>query len=170
MKIYLINRLKIFYTFLLITVIGIVSCTNPSTQTVPADENKENTKSKPPSSFSDTIVVNIPSAIFFNPDSLQLIKIKAITDSMVFKSMEHDCFFQMRNARNIIDKYYLGVEIINLTKARFLLFEYKNGIKELIDLDSNNDPCGIYLFDGSRKPVITDMTNIETALSNYFEK
>jgi hypothetical protein len=164
--------MKHYYFIYLLVTFFYFSCTNGARQKpiINNPEKKEDIKLKPSSSFSDTVKISFPAAVFFKPDSLQLEKIKTITDSAIFESMEHDCFFQMRNARNIVDKYYLGVEIINLTKARFLLFEYKNGIKELIDLDSNNDPCGIYLFDGSRKPVITDMTNIETALSNYFEK
>ncbi len=164
--------MKCYFFIYLLATLCYFFCTNGNKQKpiINKTEIHKDRELKPSSSFSDTVKINSPAAVFFKPDSLQLEKIKTITDSAIFESMEHDCFFQMRNARNIVDKYYLGVEIINLTKARFLLFEYKNGIKELIDLDSNNDPCGIYLFDGSRKPVITDMTNIETALSNYFEK
>ena len=50
-------------------------CTDPSQQTYP-DQREIKTakvsKTKPGSSFSDTIEINLPSAIFYNPDSMQL--------------------------------------------------------------------------------------------------
>ena len=42
--------------------------------------------------------------------------------------------------------------------------------KNTIDLNTQNDPCGILLFDGRQAPRLVDMTNIETELGFYFSK
>ena len=127
-------------------------------------------KLKPGSTYRDTLKINNLTAVFFSPDSTQLNKMKVVTDSLVFVSMQHDCFFQMRNSSIILKKYYKQVKIIEAKKVRYLLFEMENETKEIIDLDSTYDPCGVYLFDGIKKPVLADMPNIETALGNYFKK
>ena len=152
--------------YLIIALLVFASCSGNG-QAVPANK-KQKSKSKPSSGFSDTIRISFPAAVFYNPDSLQLEKIKAGTDSMIYESMIHDCFYQMRNARSVLKQYYPQVEIVLVSNARFLLFNKKAGEKECIDLDANNDPCGIYLTDGNQSPRFTDMTNIDTELGLYF--
>src|SRR5579864_4661544 len=48
---------------------------------------------KPPSSFEDTVIVDRESAVFYNPDSLQLEKIKLVNEKNVYGTMTHDCFY-----------------------------------------------------------------------------
>ena len=151
----------------------IYSCTdnknsNPELKTeIPIAYSNGN---KPGATYQDTLRIKGIRAVFFSPDSIQLEKLKSTTDTIVFSSMQHDCFYQMRNASLNIKKYYPHARMVEAKKFRYLLFEMKNGGKEIIDLNSNNDPCGIYLFDGIKKPLLTDMTNIETALGDYFKK
>jgi hypothetical protein len=133
-------------------------------------DTKCSVKNKPPSSFSDTIKINFPSAVFYNPDSLQLEQIKAITDSVIFDGTMHDCFYQMRNARAVLKQYYPGIKITEVKNVRYLLFEKKGGEREYIDLNTKNDPCGIFLFDSKRNAKQADMTNIESELGLYFSK
>ncbi len=64
------------------------------------------TPEKPPSSFEDTVIVDRESAVFFNPDSLQLEKIKSVNDVNVYETMTHDCYYMMQNARNVIRKQW----------------------------------------------------------------
>src|SRR5215467_10689132 len=61
---------------------------------------------KPSSSFNDTLVVNSISAVFYNPDSLQLNKIKAITKTELYETNVHNCFYLMRNAHLVLKKYW----------------------------------------------------------------
>lgn len=126
--------------------------------------------SKPGSSYNDTLLINTPSAIFYNPDSIQLEKIKAVNKETVAESMVHDCFYQMRNARIVLKKYWPQIRIIETSKARYLLFAKKNQSKTYIDLNSKNDMCGIFLFDPQKEPEFIDMMNIDTALEFYFKK
>ena len=89
---------------------------------------------------------------------------------MIFESMVHDCFYQIKNARMVLKKQWPQVKIIETSRARYLLFIKADKSKICIDLDTKNDMCGLFLFDGKKDPVLTDMTNIDTALKFYFEE
>ena len=125
-------------------------------------------KTKPGSSYSDTIKITSSAAVFYSPDSMQLEKIKAITDTMTFEGTMHDCFYQVRNSRNILNKSYKQVQILEVKNARYIAFEKINGEKEYVDLNSQNDPCGLFIFNGNKSHRLVDMTNIETELNFYF--
>jgi hypothetical protein len=84
---------------------------------------------KPGSSFNDTIVIDRKAVIFYKPDSLQLKKIKAVNDKSIFESLEHDCHFQMGNARNVINAYWKQLVVIENYQARYLLFIKKNNTR-----------------------------------------
>jgi hypothetical protein len=161
------------FLFFLLPAVLYVSCSNsPRYNTPDAGRNNYNDtiRRKPPSSFSDTITFGFPAAVFYNPDSLQLKKIEAITDAMIFKSTMHDCFYQMRNSRIVLKQYYPAIKITEVKNARYLLFEKANGQKECIDLNTQNDPCGIFIFDGFKKAQLVDMMNIDSELGFYFSK
>ncbi|MFA5245278.1 MAG: hypothetical protein WC380_08245 [Pedobacter sp.] len=143
-------------------------------------EKKENTAEqinlpekflpKPPSSYSDTVVISSPGVIFYDSDSLQLIKTKAINKEMVYESMVHDCFYQMRNAHAVLKQYWPRLKVIDTSKARYLLFIKDDKSKFYIDLNTKNDMCGMFMFDGKKDPELADMTNVDTALGFYFKK
>src|SRR5690349_20379519 len=81
---------------------SLLSCNQPAKRNSPteiAPEHKDTIRRKSPSSFSDTLTIHYPSAVFYNPDSLQLMKIKGITGKNEYETEVHDCFYQMRNAR-----------------------------------------------------------------------
>lgn len=124
---------------------------------------------KSPATYSDTLIINFPAAVFYHPDSLQLIKIKELTDSMVFDGSMHEYFYQMRNARMVIKKTWPGLTIVESKKYRFILFMKKDKIVECIDLNTKNDSYGLFVFNGIKSPVPVDMTNIETEISFYLK-
>jgi len=129
-----------------------------------------NTKHKPPSSFSDTLQVDQPSIIFYTPDSLQLEKIRAVTDSGVFSSTMHELVYQMRNSRIVLGKNYPQIRIYEVKNSRFIDFKKVVGVDDCIDLNKYDDPCGMFIFDARKNPKLVDMTNIETELGFYFTK
>ena len=151
----------------------LISC-NP----LPGEKNLEGTKQqlkdtlypKPPGSFTHSTVIDFAAAVFYNPDSLQLIKIKTITSPAIFDATMHEFFYQMRNSRMVLKKYYPHIKIIEVTNARYLYFIQKDGKKEIIDLNTKKNPCGLFIFDGQKAPQLADMTNIETDLGFYFAK
>lgn len=132
------------------------------------DEYKDTMHRKPAATFSDTIIIDFPVAVFYNPDSTQLGKIKAITDTMVFQSIIHDCFYQMRNSRIVLQQNWPNIRIVEISNVRYIFFKQAGGRNEMIDLDAQNDPCGIFIFDGNKKARLADMMNIETELGFYF--
>ena len=84
--------------------------------------------------------------------------------------LTHDCHYQMQNARQVIKKYWPQVQIIETSKARYLLFVKEDKKQVFIDLNGKNDICGLYLFDGKKDPILADMPNIDTVLGFYFSK
>jgi hypothetical protein len=123
---------------------------------------------KPPSSYNDTLEVSSKSAVFFKADSLQLKKMEVIHKKGNFESMVHDCFYQMRYSRIVLKKYWPKVEVIEASKTRYLLFITKEQRRIYIDLNKQNDMCGLFIFDGQKAPELVDMTNVETALGFYY--
>jgi len=109
------------------------------------------------------------ASVFFQPDSVQMQKIKAANEPMVFESLTHDCFYQMKNARLVIDRNWPSISVIVDSTARWLIFIGSNKTFT-VDLDEVNNICGIYLFDGVKDPVRIDMTNIDSELDFYFKK
>ncbi|MDE3214690.1 MAG: hypothetical protein KGM98_15785 [Bacteroidota bacterium] len=124
---------------------------------------------KPGSSFSDTLVINQESAVFYLPDSAQMLKIKAVNTKNIYDNLVHDCHFQMQNATNIITKYWPKVKIIRAQNVRYLTFIKLDKTRLTIDLDQKNDICGIFLFDQKKNPALADMPNIDTILRLYFK-
>ena len=150
------------------------SCSNNegSKQRDKISENKISTtkvSAKPPSTYPDTLTINFPAAVFYHPDSLQLLKIKAQTDSMVFDGSMHEFFYQMRNARMVIKKNWPNLTIIEAKNYRYLLFIMQDGKQECIDLDKKNDGYGLFVCNGIKPPLLIDMTNIETEVSFYLK-
>jgi hypothetical protein len=163
------------YTWLvfILTAALVNSCADPQHRAAPVTNepvNKATVQNKPPASFSDTAKPGYPSAVFYYPDDAQLEKIKAVTDSMIFKSLVHESFYQMRNARRVLEKYYPLARILEVKNARYLLFTNAAQKKECIDLDTKNDAYGLFIFDGKKAPRLVDMTNIETEAGFYFTK
>jgi hypothetical protein len=139
-----------------------------------ADTGKEKIKikfqAKPGSSFSDTLKTVGPVAVFYQPDSLQLEKIKAVTDERVFKGSMHEYFYQQRNAHVYLKKNWPHLLIVDVKDIRFLLFLKAGKNSEVIDLDKMNDACGLIVFDRRKSPLTLDMTNVETQVTDYFKE
>ncbi|MEO6406253.1 MAG: hypothetical protein ABIY51_02780 [Ferruginibacter sp.] len=156
----------IFYCFM-----HIFSCSHPAeNKTTTAGTAKSIVHSKTGSSFNDTVIISFPAAIFYNPDSVQLIKIKSITDSIIFSGAMHEFFYQQRNARQVVSSQYPELKIIELSKTRFIQFNSKGKQLLIIDLDKEPDACGMLIFDGKKKPLLVDMSNVDTQLYFYFHK
>jgi hypothetical protein len=115
-------------------------------------------------------MVTSRSVVFYSPDSLQMVKIKAVNEKNIFAMITHDCHFQMENARTELKKDWPGLKIIEASNERYLLFMRSDKTKICIDLNDKNDICGIFLFDPLKTPVLVDMPNIDTELGFYFVK
>lgn len=125
---------------------------------------------KPPSSSDDTVFIADDAAVFFNADSVQLKKVKEITDTGFYESITHEGFYQQRNARMVVKKFYPSVHIYEVVKARYLLFVRKDKSTYCVDLNTKNDLCGIILFNRKKDPQLIDMMTVETQLHYYFDE
>lgn len=137
-------------------------------QTDPVSRNK--TISKPPSSYMDSLIITSAGAVIFKADSLQQEGFKAINKKMVFESMVHECFYQMKYSGRVLKKDWPQLKIIESSRARYLVFLKADKSRTVIDLNTKNNMCGLFLFDGKKDPELADMTNLETALRFYFEE
>lgn len=125
---------------------------------------------KPSSNYTDSLFITIPAAVFYHPDSMQLIQIKAMTDPMVFDGTMHEFFYQMRNARTVLKKNWPRLKIIEAKNYRYLVFVKNERLREYVDLNTKNDAYGLFVFDGKKLPRLIDMTNIETEVSFYLKE
>ena len=113
--------------------------------------------------------IDFPAAVFYLPDSLQLEKIKDLTDSEIFEATMHEYFFQMRNARKSINRDWPQLRTIEAKNVRYLLFKGQGSDSTYIDLNTRGDSHGLFLFQPGKKPHYTDMMNIDTELGYYFK-
>lgn len=163
--------LRIFISFSIISIFNY--CNGP--QAPKQNEPGKNTTvaparyKKPASGFNDTLIIKNVAAVFYNPDSIQLSKIKTILTKEQYETEVHNCFYLMRNARRVLKQYWPQVHIIEISKVRYLLFVKTDKSKVLVDLNNKNDNCGIFLFDRKKDPELVDMMNIDTALGFYFK-
>lgn len=160
--------------FALLFVLVWTSCSNSSSSySAPAGQNvqkqERQTYHKPPSSFADTVTVDAPSAVFFDLDPQQKEKLRS-ADSVFFKGTVHECFYQMNFSRKTLKAKYPELRIIEVRKGRYLLFKMAGGTQRCIDLDTKNEACGLFIFDGHQDPQLMDMTNLETQLQSYLSQ
>jgi hypothetical protein len=167
-----IQLMKAKYLIYFFSVLFFLSCLNSPEQNKPDQkrENKPSIKKKPESTFPDTLKINIPAAVFYNPDSIQLEKIRSITDKYVFEATMHESYYLTRTAHLVIERDMPKLKIIDAKNVRYLLFKYANKSSQCIDLDEKNDAYGLFLFNTQKPPILVDMANIETQLSFYFSK
>lgn len=147
------------------------SCTGPSSEkkTAQSEQKKQTRTLKPGSSSDDTLVIRTAAAVFYQPDSIQSQKIKAVTGEEIFEGTMHEYFYQTRNSKIYFSRNKPELKIIDAKNVRFLLFLKQDGSTHLEDLN-RHDPSGLFLFDGIRKPALVDMMNIETEVPRYFVK
>lgn len=165
--------MKFQFLFWFLSASLMLSCADSTQQNNTADnsiENKSLPKEKPASTYHDTLKIYSPAAVFYYPDSLQLEKIRSLSDARVYEGAMHEYFFLMRNAHLVIQKNKPQLKIIEAKNVRYLLFIHANNSKDCIDLDKKSDPYGLFFFDEKKSPEFEDMNNIDTGIGFYFSK
>ncbi|HCS19349.1 MAG TPA: hypothetical protein DIW47_02105 [Bacteroidetes bacterium] len=122
---------------------------------------------KLPGIHTDTIRLNLPSAVFFYPDSFQREGYREFIPES-FESSEHEYLFQINNARNRLKANWKQVEIIDCKEAKYLISADQSDTGKPLNLDELNEPWGLILFEKGKAPAHIDMMNIDTELENYF--
>jgi hypothetical protein len=169
------NIIKIIFQFFayFLSIILSFSCSDSPRETKPVQnriENKDPPKTKPASNFSDTLKISSAAAVFYGPDSLQLEKIKSVTDAKIFEANMHEYFSLIRNAHFVIKKYYPQLKISEAKNVRCILFIKVDKSTDCIDLNTKKEAYGLFIFDRQKPPLFVDMANIDTELGFYFSK
>ena len=165
--------MKLFAIYIVSVLSITVSCSSNSSHDGKEKNStspKQQVHTKPPSTFPDTMQIDFPAAVFYHPDSLQLEKIKALTDPAIFDATMHEYFFQMKNSRMSINRDWPRLKIVEAKNFRFILFQGKSNDSTYLDLNTRNDSHGLILFHPGKKPHFADMMNIDTELGYYFKK
>jgi hypothetical protein len=166
-------KMKFQFLFWFLAASLILSCADSPQQNKTVEKNSKNKSlpiQKPASNNHDTLKINSTAAVFYYSDSLQLKKIRSLTDTAAYEANMHEYFFLMRNAHLVIEKNKPQLNIIEAKNVRYLLFIHADKTAECIDLDKKFDPYGLFLFDGKKSPQFVDMDNIDTDLGFYFSK
>ena len=157
--------------WILFFLILLVKCSEPNKKKLqPAIAEDKMARVKPGSSYQDTLIIQGPCILFYEPDSIQKEKIKAVTEPRVFESSMHEFFYQQRNAHIFLKQFWPHLKLINVITKRFLLFLKEDKIVALVDLDKKNDSYGMFAFDGKQSPRQLDMMNVESQVPEYFSK
>jgi hypothetical protein len=172
-------KLKPLYNFSFIVIAPAIiltsSCNNNNSNKVIALPPSKTTIllkviKKAASTCQDTLTILTPAAVFYHPDSLQLVRIKTLTDSAFYEASMHEYFYQMRTARITIQKTWPQLSIIESKNYRYLLFIKKDGTKQCVDLDKKNDPFGLLVFITKKDAQVADMMNVETDIWFYLKE
>ena len=106
----------LFYVFILM--IAVFACTSPTVNN--GSEKHEKIQAKPPSTYQDTLKITASSAIFYVPDSMQLEKIRQLTEKRVFDGSMHEFFYQQRYAHLYFQKHWPRLMVIDAKNIRYL--------------------------------------------------
>lgn len=128
---------------------------------------KQKSYQKPPSSYNDSLKIRSSAVVFFEPDSVQLQKIKAVEDTLFFKGTMHEYFYLMRYAHTFLKEQWPQLKIIEARNVRYLLFQKADKTIDVIDLNKY-EPKGMFAFDQHKAPVLIDIPNIESRIPDYF--
>lgn len=125
---------------------------------------------KPPASSSDTLTIDSKAAIFYYPDSLQLRKMRAGSDTAKFDAQMHEYFYLFKFLHASLKESWPHLPIIDAKNVRYLLFKKKDGNSEVIDLDKKLDPYGLFIFDPQKSPVQPELSNAGSEIGFYFNR
>ena len=124
---------------------------------------------KPAAFFHDTLYIDTPAAVFYYPDSIQLKIVADSLDSSVYKGIMHSYYYQVKTAHQTLTRLWPGLSIFEAKNFRYIKYAQKGTVLECVDINRKNELYGLMVFDGKKKPVEIDMTNLETQVSSYLQ-
>ncbi len=125
---------------------------------------------KPPSNYNDTLIIQDLSAVFYEPDSIQLLEIKKLTSPQIYDGSMHEYFYKIKTSRLDLQRNWKHIKIIEAKNLRFLNFRKIDGTISTIDLNNFDDAYGMFIFDGKKDPSLVDLANLNSDLNNYLAR
>lgn len=116
---------------------------------------------------NDTLAINTKSAIFFQPDSLQMEKRMKQAGEDEFRAGADDYIYYINISAAYLEKQ--GLPVIDAKNKKFLKFLFADNSFQLVKLDTLPDLWGMYLFDPAKKPLYADIIEIENDYKSYFK-
>lgn len=116
---------------------------------------------------TDTLLISEKVAVFINPDSSTIDKLKQEGSEEDFYVTANDYSYYMGTAQEFLDS--VKVRVIDVEKEKFIKFVGSNKKRQLITISKQQDPWAIYFFDPPKKAKQVDMTAIEEEYKAYFK-
>ena len=148
----------------------LLGCNQNAKQGKDEKQQIQSANTKPGATSQDSLRVTLPSVVFFEPDSIQLEKIRKITKDEVFKTNVHEFFYMSRNVKSYLQQHRPELKILEAKNFRYIVFIKSDKTTMVIDLDKIADAWGMYVFDPNKDPQLSDMMNVDTEIPRYFSK
>lgn len=130
------------------------------------DTLKEQIAPNPSQLDSDTLTIDRKTAVFYQPNNLQIeVRMKEV-DEADFRAGADDYIYYVNMAANYLAEKSLPV--LDAKNKKYLKFVLTEKREQVIKLDTLKELWGIYLFDPKKKAYAADMTIIEDECHNYF--
>jgi hypothetical protein len=151
--------------FLMIAMIVTASCRDAN-QRHPSTSPAPKKKTEPPTPHSDTLTVQTRAAVFYDPDSSQIIKRKKEIGEQNFQIGLDDYAYYIDESITFLKENQIPV--LETKDKKFIRFIRSNGDVYIIKKDTLVDLWGIFLFDPSKEPYKADETDMESEYKKYF--
>ena len=119
------------------------------------------------SANNDTLIVDRQSAVFIEPDSLRIERLKNQVGEEDFYIGADDDLFYVHTSHEFLDSVKLKTLIAK--DKKFLRFICSDQTEQVIRLDKLPELWSIYFFDPTKKAKQVDMTIIDEEYKSYFQ-
>ncbi len=116
---------------------------------------------------TDTIIIKSICAVIFEPSEISIVKLKNEGGEENFYIAADDYLFYLNESNKFIEKQ--GIKIVQTKNDKILKFVSNDKTETIINLNSENEIWGIYLFDPKLKPKKIDMTSTEEEIKKYIK-
>lgn len=147
----------------------LISCAKKEKNTIEIKTtvNKTSEPIQVPSKTTDTLIINNKSAVIFEPTENSINKRKKEIGEEVFYIGADDYLFYLDQSITFLEKQ--EINIVQTKNNRILKFISKDKSETIINLNSEEEIWGIYLFDPKWKPKKIDMTATEEEFKEYLK-
>lgn len=157
------NRVIILFIYLSIT-----SCRENSSVKTTKNIDTPTTLHTSESMDNDTLIINTTTAVFTDPDSLQIEKRKKEIGEENFYAGSGDYIYYLNSAHEFLDSVKVKTIIVKGTKIiKFVSYDKSY---QLIQTDTLPELWNIFLFNPNKRVKQIDMTIIDEEYKNYFKQ
>lgn len=116
---------------------------------------------------TDTLTIDRKTAVFYQPDSLQMEKRMKKVGEADFRAGAHDYIYYVNTSAEYLEKE--GLPVLDAKNKKYLKFVLANKRVQVIKLDTLEELWGMYLFDPKKKACAVDITIIEDEYKSYYK-